>query len=220
MGIVPGLFQSMCLESAECDVSMPPYGVLAPLITSSLQALSSYASLLDRSSPSMGPPSTASPTQTPQDRILASAAGQAAASRSQAAADLLVLLTYIGNTRSMGVFTVSSSQSQHMQQSMIPAVSHSLWDTPIILSSTAFLENSSVPLCTPLIRLPSSSSRTDELRLEARCMLICWHRSLLPHMLAAWHSGLIIMPYSQSVRGSSCDDFKDLRSMQCRWKRP
>ena len=71
----------------------------------------------------MGPPATGGPTQTPDDRTLAVAAGQAAAARSQAAASLLMLLAYIGTTRSLGVFTVSCSQLQHMQQSVVPAVS-------------------------------------------------------------------------------------------------
>jgi hypothetical protein len=87
-----------------------------------LQALSSYAALLDRSSPSLGAPSRASQTKRPQDRILAAAAGQAAASRSAAATDLLFLLYYMGATRSMGVFTVSGGLWQHMQQSLIPKV--------------------------------------------------------------------------------------------------
>ena len=71
----------------------------------------------------MGPPSTGSPRQIPDNRTLAAAAGQAAAVRSQAAASLLMLLIYIGNTRSLGVFTVSCSQLQHIEQSVVPAVS-------------------------------------------------------------------------------------------------
>ena len=91
-----------------------------------LQALSSYASLLDRSSPIVGPPPTATPTETPDDRVLAAAAGQAAASRSQAAASMLLLLAYMGTTRSLGALTVSCSQSQHIQQSVVPAVSQQM----------------------------------------------------------------------------------------------
>ncbi len=88
-----------------------------------LQALSGYASLLDRSSPAVGPASTAPPTQPPDDRKLAAAAGQAAASRSEAAASLLMLLAYIGTTRSLGILVVSNGHLQHIQQSVIPAVS-------------------------------------------------------------------------------------------------
>lgn len=70
----------------------------------------------------MGPPPRATPTETPDDRILAAAAGQAAASRSQAAASMLLLLAYVGSMRSLGAFTVSCSQLQHIQQSVVPAV--------------------------------------------------------------------------------------------------
>ena len=70
----------------------------------------------------MGAPSRASQTQRPQDKILAAAAGLAAAFRSAAATDLLLLLSYLGATRSMGVFTVSGGLWQQMQQSVVPKV--------------------------------------------------------------------------------------------------
>ena len=90
-----------------------------------MQAIGSYAALLDRSSPAVGAPARTDQAEVPQAKTLAAAAGQAAASRSKAAADLAVLLAYIGTIRTMGPFSVSSSQMQHMQYVVLPQVRRS-----------------------------------------------------------------------------------------------
>ena len=73
----------------------------------------------------MGAPARTDQAETPQAKTLAAAAGQAATSRSRAAADLAVLLAYIGTIRTMGPFSVSSSQMQHMQFAILPQVRRS-----------------------------------------------------------------------------------------------
>ena len=88
-----------------------------------LQAIGSYAALLDRSSPAVGAPARTGQAEAPQAKTLAAAAGQAAASRSKAAAGLAILLAYISTIRTMGPFSVSSSHMQHMQFIMLPKVS-------------------------------------------------------------------------------------------------
>ena len=73
----------------------------------------------------MGAPARTNQGKKPQAKTLAAAAGQAAAARSRAAADLAVLLAYIGTIRTMGAFAVSSSQIQHMQFVVLPKVRRS-----------------------------------------------------------------------------------------------
>ena len=73
----------------------------------------------------MGAPARTDQAEAPQAKSLSAAAGQAAASRSKAAADLAVLLAYIGTIRTMGPFSASSSQMQHMQYVVLPQVRRS-----------------------------------------------------------------------------------------------
>ena len=73
----------------------------------------------------MGAPARTDQGETPQAKTLAAAAGQAAASRSRAAADLAVLLAYVGTIRTMGPFSLSSSQIQHTHFVVLPKVRRS-----------------------------------------------------------------------------------------------